>query len=150
MERPMGVKLIAIGAAIIGCWNLFVTYTTAWMGGWLSWVSLWTGAPPTDIPPNYAALGPSAFWIALLGMVAAVATIAAAIGLWSLRPWGWWLAVGGLVLGLLTNAFAQLAGFIAIERTIGSLLAIAALIYLVLPHVRKAFATPPSTSANSA
>jgi hypothetical protein len=149
MERPMGVKLIAIGATIVGLWNLFITYSAMWMGGWLSWVTLWTGAPPTDLPPNYAALGPSAFWIALLGMAAAILTLVAAGGLWAVKLWGWWLAIAGLALILLTNGFTQFRGLLTLEGTIGSLLAIAALIYLLLPHVRSAFTTSSASSTSA-
>jgi hypothetical protein len=149
MERPIGVTIVSIVAGIVGLWNLFVTYSSMYMGGWMSWVSLWTGAPPTDLPPNYATLGPSAFWLALLGMIVAGVTVAAAIGLWLLRPWGWWLAIGGLALGLLTSTLAQLQGFVGINGAPSSLLAVVALAYLLLPHVRRAFVAPPAAATSA-
>jgi hypothetical protein len=137
--RPFGITIIALVAAGIGIWNSMVAYSVLWAGGWASWVSLWTGQPVTA-PPVYEELGASAIWLGFLLLATAIATVAAAGGLWLLTRWAWWLAVGGLIAGLLTDIFAAFAGVIRIEGTIMSLLAIAALLYLFLPHVRRAFA----------
>ena len=55
--------------------------------------------------------------------------------------WAWWLTVGGLAIGLVTDVFAAFGPVLTVQGTVPSLLAIVALVYLFLPHVRRAFAT---------
>jgi hypothetical protein len=142
MSRPLGVSIIALVAGGVGLWNVMVSYSLLWAGGWASWVSLWTGQPPAAVPPSYATLGAGAIWLGLVLLGTGIATVVAAGGLWLLSRWAWWMAVVGLAIGLLTNIFAAFGGVITIEGTVPSFLAVVALGYLFLPHVRRAFWAP--------
>src|SRR3954454_3912791 len=104
--RPTGISMIALLAGAIGLWNCVVSYSILWAGGWASWVSLWTGQPPTTVPPSYEAMGAGAVWLGFVLPAVAIATVVGAGGLWLMSRWAWWLTVGGLAIGLVTDVFA--------------------------------------------
>jgi uncharacterized membrane protein (DUF2068 family) len=82
------------------------------------------------------------------GIVVGIVGIVASVGLWVLKPWGFWLTVVVSVLNILFGlpgiSFAPGAGLeaaIAVLQTIGFVLV---LVLVVLPPSRRAFSRRPS------
>ena len=130
-RRPRGVTALAVffaaGAVISGVSG--VSLLTP--GGMLD--PLWRLNPRAE-----AAFGAMGGWApVLLGAVCA-ACATAAIGLWRLRGWGRWVAIGLLVTNLLGDT-ANAALGTEPQAAAGIPVVIVLLIYLARPAVRAAF-----------
>jgi len=128
-RRPVGVTLLAVWSLVVGVSILalaaFAVYALR------------------QIPRVFEAFlaFPDAL-VAVAGLVAAL-QFAAAIGLWSLRRWGWVLSLGlsfaGVVAGALTLPFGAF----------GILFALASVWYLTRRPVREAFGLAHQAAAGS-
>ena len=124
-ERPMGVTVIAILAAISGVFQI--------MGG----LFLLLGSSALGMAFNSAALGGLAAVIGAISLVIGILLLVFAWGAWGLQPWAW-------TLGVVLEAIAIVLGlFNLFNGSTGALvsIAVAALItwYLFQPDVRRAF-----------
>jgi hypothetical protein len=126
MQRPTGVTIIAVLAAIGGVFGLIASLALLGLGGAIA------GA---------TGLGGGFVFIAGLFVLAySILSLVLAYGFWTLQPWGWPLGVGVEILGIV-QAVLQ---FMSDTRQIVSLIisvAIAGVIlwYLYQPHVKAAF-----------
>jgi len=90
--------------------------------------------------------GNPVFWIGLIGAGASLFKLIAAVGLWTLKPWGRKLALVSGMLHLFTNVFAVIRGAITPSGVMGLLVNGAVLLYLSRPDVRRALADVPTTA----
>ncbi len=128
MQRPTGVTILAVVAAIGGLLSL--------LGG-LSLLGL--GA----VFAAYTGLGGLAALFGLIIIVLGVAELALAYGFWGLRSWAWtWgitIEAVGVVIALveLVLGYGGISGFV-----VGLVVAGIVIYYLNMPDIRKAFAAP--------
>src|SRR4051812_38223847 len=120
-SRPRPVTVAAILMALFSLMNF--------PGPW------WYAVPGAEETPMF---------IIYSGIVLGIVGIVAAVGLWMLRTWGFWLTIIVSVLNILFNVLglgmapgAALKAIIAVQ-TIGFVVTI---VLVVLPTARRAFAT---------
>src|SRR5262249_11416717 len=87
--------------------------------------------------------GEQAFWLGLIGAVASLFKLVAAVGLFALQPWAWRLALIGGTLKVVTHVLSVTRGAITPAGVGGALGNGAALAYLLTPHVRRALSGVP-------
>lgn len=119
--RPLPVTVAAILMALFSLMNF--------PGPW------WYAVPGAEETPMF---------VIYSGIVLGIVGIVAAVGLWMLRTWGFWLTIIVSVVNILFNVLglgmapgATLKALIAVQ-TIGFILII---VLVVLPTARRAFAT---------
>jgi uncharacterized membrane protein (DUF2068 family) len=119
--RPLPVTVAAILMALFSLMNF--------PGPW------WYAVPGAEETPAF---------IIYSGIVLGIVGIVAAVGLWMLRTWGFWLTIIVSVVNILFNVLglgmapsATLKALITVQ-TIGFILII---VLVVLPTARRAFAT---------
>jgi uncharacterized membrane protein (DUF2068 family) len=124
MQRPTGVTIIAVLAAIGGIFGLLA-----------SLVLLGLGAAGTA-----SGLGGLAFVAGIIVLAYAVLSLVLAYGFWTLKSWAWPLGVGVQVLGIVQAVLQFMNDSSQVVSLVISL-AIAAVIlwYLYQPHVKAAF-----------
>jgi hypothetical protein len=111
-QRPMGVTILAVLAALGGLSALYLTFVLF-------------GAN-------------SAIW-GIIYLILALASLAFAYGAWTLQPWAWMLGIGleaisiilAIVIGLATNTLGS--------QIIGIIISGVIIYYLMTPDVKKAF-----------
>jgi uncharacterized membrane protein (DUF2068 family) len=120
-SRPRPVTITAILMALFSLMNF--------PGPW------WYAVPGAEETPMF---------VIYSGIVLGIVGIVAAVGLWMLRTWGFWLTIIVSVLNILFNVLglgmapgAALKAIIAVQ-TVGFVLTI---VLVVLPTARRAFAT---------
>lgn len=143
MERPTGITLLAIVGFVSGSLHFLGSFLAFVSGSWLSAAAVSPGYFSPQSAPYVDAFGNLGFWIGLVGMAAAVVTLAAAAGLWTLMRWGYWLAIVSLCVNLVLDVAQALGGNLNISSLLGGCLAVVALGYLARPHTRHAFAGFP-------
>ncbi len=115
-QRPTGITILAVLAAIAGVFGLLNAFTI--LGG------------------NSIS--------GILGLVIALAYLAFAYGAWSLQPWAWMIGVAVAGLGVLLqilNLFT-VPGYNIFYVILGVLIPGAILYYLMTPEIKKAFGQP--------
>jgi uncharacterized membrane protein len=124
MQRPTGITIIAVLAAIGGIFGLLA-----------SLVLLGVGAAGTA-----SGLGGLAFVAGIIVLAYAVLSLVLAYGFWTLKSWAWPLGVGVQVLGVVQAVLQFMNDSSQVVSLVISL-AIAAVIlwYLYQPHVKAAF-----------
>ena len=127
--RPRGVSFVVAGWTILGVVALVLDAGVALLGVW-AWFIL-ADSTATDRARTLGELGAS-FAVLLAFSGAAFLTAA---GLWRLRRWAWWLAMGlqvclgaFLVVRVLATGFAALVPVMALP--------LAATWYLLRPEIR--------------
>jgi hypothetical protein len=125
MQRPTGVTIIAVLAAIGGVFGLIASLALLGLG---TVVGAATG------------LGGFVFVAGLLVLVYSVLSLVLAYGFWTLKPWAWPLGIGVEVLGIVQAVLQYMNDSNQLFSTVISI-AIAGVIiwYLYQPHVRAAF-----------
>jgi hypothetical protein len=138
MRRPTGITLLTIFYLVSGGLSLTTSCFAMAGGAWLTAQTTRPGPGLMVLAPAAAFRGERAFWLGLLGTVAALCKLVAVAGLWTLQPWGWWLALVGGTLKLMTHLVALLRNAITPAGVVGALVNGAVLVYLFMPHVREA------------
>ena len=125
MQRPTGVTVMAVLAAIGGVFGLIASVALLGAG---TVVGAATG------------LGGFVFVAALIVLAYAVLSLVLAYGFWYLKPWAWPLGVGVQALGII-QAVLQYANDNTQLVSMVLSIAIAGVIiwYLFQPHVKAAF-----------
>jgi hypothetical protein len=125
MQRPTGVTIIAVLAAIGGVFGL------------LAGIALLAAGPAVSSATGLGGLVTIAAWIVL---AYSVLSLALAYGFWMLKSWAWPLGVGVEVLGIIQAVLQYLNDTRQLISLIVSL-ALAGFIlwYLYQPHVKAAF-----------
>jgi len=127
MQRPTGVTILAVLAAIGGVFSILGGLAAFGLGSF------------------YAAVTGNAFvtLFGLLILVLGVVYLGVAYGFWMLKPWGWtWGVVvpaAGVVIALVQLV---LAGGSVTSLVIDVVVAGIIIYYLNMPDIRKAFAAP--------
>ena len=130
--RPRGVGFVVAGWIFLGVAALVLEAGVALLGVW-AWFIL-TDSTATDRARTLGELGAT---FAVLLAFSGVAFITAA-GLWRLRRWAWWLAMGlGLCLGAFLVVLVLATGFAGLVPVIALLLAVSW--YLLRPGVRSLY-----------
>ena len=138
MQRPTGVTILASLYFLSGGLSLVMSCFAVVVGNWLAVKSEQPGYLPAVLAPASAYRGQLAFWLGLIGMGASLSKLIAAVGLWTLQPWGWRLALIGGVLKLATHAVAANRRAITRAGVVSALVNGAILVYLSTPHVQRA------------
>ncbi len=134
MQRPTGITILAILAAIIGVIALLAGLAAIGFGG------VFAGA----VGGTVGAAGGGLLVIAgLIALVAAFINLAFAYGAWNLRPWAWVLGVIGAGLSLLQSVLSVLGRGTLASEFVSIVIAAGILYYLNTPGVRSAFGRGP-------
>jgi hypothetical protein len=135
MERPTGITIIA--AAFIGLAVLSLLWSGLVFGiGGIG--ALFGGLLGAE---NMAAVGTTSAWSGFLGILAAIVQIAVAIGLLSMRKWAWVLALIAVALTVMQGVVGVFSGgpLAFMCGSLGLIIPVAILIYLLTSKVRNAF-----------
>ena len=134
-KRPFGITIIAIIfivlAAISFLWSLMVFG----VGGISAAFGGLFGAD------NIAAFGQTNTWSGFVGILAAMVQIVAAIGLFLMKKWAWYLAVLAIGLDVVQGAFGLFQGSLFTLMCGGLLLLIpiGLLLYMLSGRIRTLF-----------
>ena len=127
MQRPTGVTVLAILAAIGGVFSVLGGLTVFGFGSFYA-----------------AATGNSFFTISgLLVLALGIVYLAIAYGFWTLKPWAWTWGVVVAAVGVLIGLIQLVLGGGGITGLVIDVVVAAILIYyLNMPEIRKAFSAP--------
>jgi hypothetical protein len=136
VKRPAGLTVLVALLLIGAVFRFVVSFTDFGVGSTLAASGASPGSVPPEAAPAVAALGNLGIWIGVVSIAVAVLMILAAVGLWTLQPWGWWLAVFGLAIGLAANLMPLMQGAGTDRMAVLSVLDAAFLAYLLTPQIR--------------
>jgi hypothetical protein len=143
MHRPSGITILALLYVLSGGINLVLSWVTIAVGGRPASECDSPSDAPREPVPAAADQDELELQDGLLGSGAALCHLFAAVGLWTLRPWGWRFALTGVSFSLLTHLVSAVQGARTPAIAVGTLVNLAGLIYLTRPHVRQAFLGVP-------
>lgn len=134
-RRPTGITLIAIAYFILGFLSLLWSGLVFGVGGLSATFGSLFGAE------NIAMMGSSSVVSGFLGILTAIVQIAVGYGLWTLKRWGWYLALVGVGLSVLQGIMGMFYGglFVFFCGLLGLLLPVGILLYLLSPRIRTLF-----------
>jgi hypothetical protein len=124
MQRPLGVTILAVLAAILGVLGIFAGL-----------VLVGLSSATADL-----ALGLGGF-VAILGLITIVLSVldlVLAYGLWGLKPWAWMLGIVLEIVGIVLNIL-EFRSASASSTVVSIVIAGVIIYYLYQPHVRRAF-----------
>ena len=134
-KRPIGISILAVAYIILAILSLL------WSGlvfgvGWLT--SLFGGLFGAA---SVAAFGVSSGWSGFVGIIVAGVQFAVAFGLLAMKKWAWILALVGVGLTVLEGVIGMFGGgaFGWMCGSLGLIVPIAILVYLLLPGTRRVF-----------
>lgn len=135
MKRPTGITIIAILYIALVILSLLWSGLVFGVGGLSSLLGGLIGAE------NVAAFGLSSGWAGFLGIMSAAVQFAVAIGLLSMKKWAWILALIGVGLTVVQGVVSLFAGgaFGFMCGSLGLIIPVIILIYLLRPSIRSAF-----------
>jgi len=124
MTRPMGITIVAIVFVIGLILNIAVATDLLGLTG---------GIPASE-------RGELAVPVGAVLLISGVLELVAAYGLWTLRPWGWTLAVVLMAAAFVKNILQYLNdNSLLIAMIVSAIIPALILWYLFRPHVRSAF-----------
>jgi len=134
-ERPAGITLIVTLYFILGGLSLL------WSGLVFGWGGLSSVFGSLFGADQARAYGEAIAWSGFLGLVSAVVQIVVAFGLLGMKKWAWILAMIGVALTILQGVVGMFGGgaFAIMCGSIGLILPVIILIYLLRPNTRHAF-----------
>jgi len=134
-ERPIGVSILAVAYIILAILSLLWSGLVFGVGGL---TSLFGGLFGAD---SIAAFGISSGWTGFVGIVVASVQFVVAFGLLAMKKWAWVLALVGVVLTVVEGAIGMFTGgpFGFMCGSLGLLIPVLILIYLLLPGTRQVF-----------
>jgi len=127
MQRPTGVTILAVLAAIGGVMGLFAA------------IGLFGLGALAGVAGGFLAGGFAIFW-ALVTLVQAAISLVFAYGAWYLKPWAWILGIGveGLaVLVAFINWIGGSSGFFSF--LVSAAIAGVIIYYLLTPEIKRVF-----------
>jgi uncharacterized membrane protein (DUF2068 family) len=143
MRRPTGITILAIVDFLSGALSLAISCLALAVSGRPRAEDEDTDYGSSVLTLNLSFRGNPVFWIGLFGAGISMFKLIAAVGLWTLKPWGRRLALVSLTLNLLTDAFGVMRGAITPSGVTGLLVNGAVLLYLSRPDVRRALTDVP-------
>ena len=134
-ERPAGITLIVTLYFILGGLSLL------WSGLVFGWGGLNSVFGSLFGADQARAYGETIAWSGFLGLVSAVVQIVVAFGLLGMKKWAWILAMIGVALTILQGVVGMFGGgaFAIMCGSIGLILPVVILVYLLRPNIRRAF-----------
>lgn len=134
-QRPAGITLIVTLYFILGGLSLL------WSGlvfGWGGLSSLFGSLFGAEQAQTY---GETIAWSGFLGLINAVVQIVVAFGLLAMKKWAWILALIGVALFVFQGVVGTFGGgaFAFMCGSLGLILPVFILVYLLRPGVRSAF-----------
>ena len=138
-RRPAGITMIVILFFLLGGLSLLWSGLIFGVGGISSLFGGLFGAEPVT------AYGQSTAWSGFLGLITAVVQIVVAFGLLGMKKWAWILALVGAGLTVFQGLVGIFNGgvFAFMCGSIGLVLPLIILIYLLNPEIRSAFDAQP-------
>jgi hypothetical protein len=128
MQRPTGVTILAVLAAIGGIFGILAGIALLGVGSFVA---------------AYAGAGGLAFVFGLVLLVLGIAELALAYGFWTAKAWGWQYGILLAVVNIVVAILEVVLGYAQIGGVIVSIVIAAILIYyLNTPDVRRYFAAP--------
>jgi len=148
MQRPTGITVLAIVDFLSGALSLAISCFALAVSNRQR-----PGAEEEDFEETSSVLTldlafrrSSVFWIGLIGTGISLFKLSAAVGLWTLKPWGRQLALVSGTINFLTHALVVIRGAITPSGLMGLLVNGAVLLYLTRPDVRRALADGSTTA----
>lgn len=134
-ERPAGITLIVTLYFILGGLSLL------WSGLVFGWGGLNSVFGSLFGAGQVLAYGEAIAWSGFLGLISAVVQIVVAFGLLGMKKWAWILALIGIALTVIQGVVGMFGGgaFAIMCGSIGLLLPVIILVYLLRPNIRHAF-----------
>jgi len=134
-QRPAGITLIVTLFFILGGLSLLWSGLVFGWGGISSLFGSLFGAEQAR------AYGEAIAWSGFLGLISAVVQIVVAFGLLGMKKWAWILALIGVVLTVFQGVVGIFGGgaFAFMCGSIGLVLPVIILVYLLRPGIRSAF-----------
>jgi len=134
-QKPAGITLIVILYFILGGLSLL------WSGlvfGWGGLSSLFGNLFGADQARAY---GEAIAWSGFLGLISAVVQIVVAFGLLGMKKWAWVLALIGVALTVSQGIVGMFGGgvFAFMCGSLGLILPVVILVYLLRPEIRRVF-----------
>ncbi|MGD0123582.1 MAG: hypothetical protein ABSC46_13640 [Candidatus Limnocylindrales bacterium] len=126
MQRPMGVTILAILAAIGGVLGILAGFVL---------VGLSSAVAATDMA---LPLSGAVAILGVISIVVGVGDLAFAYGAWGLKPWAWMLGIVLEAVGIVVN-LVEFRSATASSTIISVVISGAIIYYLYQPHVRRAF-----------
>ena len=138
-RRPAGITMIVILFFLLGGLSLLWSGLIFGVGGISSLFGGLFGAE------QVTAYGQSTAWSGFLGLITAVVQIVVAFGLLGMKKWAWILALVGAGLTVFQGLVGIFNGgvFAFMCGSIGLVLPLIILIYLLNPEIRSAFDAQP-------
>jgi hypothetical protein len=134
-ERPAGITIIAGVYLFLGILSLLWGGLVLGIGGLSALFGNLFGAQ------NVTTFGQSSAWAGYAGIVTALVQIVVTIGLLGMQKWSWYLAIVALALTVILGVAGIFTGgmFAFICGSLGLILPILILIYLLSKNIRQAF-----------
>ena len=133
-QRPTGITILAILAALGGLLGLMGVCTLLGVGGLLGGALAAGGAAGAG-----ALVGGLSILFSLYSIAVCILDLVFAYGAWYLKPWAWMLGIISQGLSLLQNLINIFNGESFFGQLIGILISGAILYYLFTPEVKRAF-----------
>jgi len=136
-KRPAGITVLVVLFFLLGGLSLLWSGLIFGIGGLGSLFGGLFGAE------QIAAYSESTAWSGFLGLITAVVQIVVAFGLLGMKRWAWLLALVGVALTILQGVVGIYNGgaFAFMCGSIGLVVPVLILIYLLRPGIRGSFAT---------
>ena len=126
MSRPIGVTLLAVGAGLVG---LFEIWRAAVFMGWVNWTFI--GKEVAFSEPQWGQV--------LWGLVLAGIWFWVAAGFWNVRAYAWSFGIFIALFTLIFGFFALLGSATMESEFVGMFLALVIFMYLNYPGVQQHF-----------
>jgi hypothetical protein len=134
MQRPTGVTILAVLAAIGGVLGIFAAIALFGAGALAGAI-----AGAAGVSGGFLVGGFAIFW-ALVTLVQAAVSLVFAYGAWYLKPWAWILGVGAEGLAILVSLINWIGGNSGFfSFLIAAAIAGVILYYLFTPEIKKVF-----------
>lgn len=132
-QRPTGVTILAIIQILGGILSLLVGVSGLFFGGLI--VAAGDGQPAGEV----ATMGPILVGASIAALISGIIGLIAGFGLFTLKGWGWTLAIVFSVLNILNNLVSVFQGRNVAGAIVGIVISGLILYYLNQSNVKRAF-----------
>jgi hypothetical protein len=135
MERPIGITILAVAFIVLATLSLLWSGLVFGVGGLSAMVGGLFGAE------SMQAFGRTSGWSGFVGIIGGLVQFVVAFGLLAMKKWAWVLALVGVALTIIEGIIAMFTGgaFAFMCGTLGLIIPVLILIYLLTKDVRSAF-----------
>lgn len=132
-ERPTGVTILAVLQLLGGIVSLLVGVSGLFFGGLI--VAAGSGQPAGEA----AVMGPVLLGASIGALISGIIGLIAGFGLFTLKGWGWMLAMVFSILNILNNLVSIFQGSNIVGAIVGIVISGLILYYLNQSNVKRAF-----------